>query len=117
MEDIKEKHQVLNRQVMQSLIGDDPQSIKEFELDFLKQAADSCKLIAQQFNAGKLKAIKESSHFLKTSAKAIGAEQAAYLLQSLENACLEDDRLKCRALILEVKKALVQVRGEILNAS
>ena len=106
---------VLNRDVMRQLIGDDQQLIKQFEVDFLKQAKQSLSKIVTLYNDGKITAIKEEAHFLKTSAKAIGAEQTADLLLDLEMLSLEQDRQGCSRLIQEVGQSVKLVHGEILH--
>ena len=108
---------ILNRQTMQDLVGDDAELIKQFETDFLKQAKTSLGKIVQLFNDNQLPEIKEEAHFLKTSARAIGAEQAAELLQELEYAGLAADKGECKALIVKLNQAVKLVYGEIVNGS
>ena len=75
---------VLNRNVMIALIGDDQPQIRQFEIDFLKQAQVSIKKITGYYQNDEFEQIKEEAHFLKTSAKAVGAEQSAMHLEALE---------------------------------
>ena len=51
--------QILNRQVIQGLVGDDPSVIKQFEMDFVEQAKVKLQSIKLQFNSGNITAIKE----------------------------------------------------------
>ncbi|ABV35597.1 Hpt protein [Shewanella sediminis HAW-EB3] len=106
---------ILNRNVMIELIGDEPEMIRQFEIDFLKQAKVSLRNIVTMYNDSRILEIKEEAHFLKTSAKAVGAEQTSYLLQALEQSGLEQDKAKCKDLILRVKEALQRVHGVIVN--
>ncbi|WP_299798504.1 Hpt domain-containing protein [uncultured Shewanella sp.] len=106
---------ILNRDVMIGLIGNDPEMIRQFEIDFLRQAKISLNKIAAMYNDSRLSEIREEAHFLKTSAKAIGAEQTSYLLQALENSGLEQDKVECKNLILKIKEALKRVHGVIVN--
>jgi len=107
--------QILNRNVMIELIGNEPDMIRQFEIDFLKQAKVSLRNIVAMYNASRISEIKEEAHFLKTSAKAVGAEQTSYLLQALEQSGLDQDKAKCKDLILQVKEALQSVHGVIVN--
>ncbi len=100
---------------MIGLIGNDPEMIRQFEIDFLRQAKISLNKIAAMYNDSRLSEIREEAHFLKTSAKAIGAEQTSYLLQALENSGLEQDKVECKNLILKIKEALKRVHGVIVN--
>jgi len=100
---------------MRQLIGDDIQLIKQFEIDFLKQAKQSLGKIVKLFNEGNIKPIQEEAHFLKTSAKAIGAEQTADLLQELEMLSLEQNIAGCGKLIQSVSQSVKLVHGEIVN--
>ncbi len=107
--------QILNRNVMIELIGNEPDMIRQFEIDFLKQAKVSLRNIVTMYNDSRILEIKEEAHFLKTSAKAVGAEQTSYLLQALEQSGLDQDKAKCKDLILQVKEALQRVHGVIVN--
>ncbi|WP_076407462.1 Hpt domain-containing protein [Shewanella sp. UCD-KL12] len=107
--------QILNRNVMIELIGDEPELIRQFEIDFLKQAKSSLQKIADLYNRSKFSDIKEEAHFLKTSAKAVGAEQVSHLLQTLEESGNELNKPECRELILNIKVALQQIHGVIAN--
>ena len=106
--------QVLNKHTLVSLIGDDTAMIKKFETDFIKQAKTSLKEISQLYNAGELKPIKEVAHFLKTSAKAVGAEVTADYLQQLENSALALEKNKCRLLIIEISNSVKAVYKEMV---
>lgn len=107
--------EVLNRDVMIALIGNEPEMIRQFEIDFLKQAKISLNKIVIMYNDSRIAEIKEEAHFLKTAAKAVGAEQTSYLLQALEQSGLEQDKIRCKDLILQIKEALQRVHGVIVN--
>ena len=107
--------QVLNRQVMVDLIGDDQEMMRKFEIQFLQQAKISIAKIAELFKKNELKPIKEEVHFLKTSARAVGAEQSADLLQSLEEVALKQDKAQCKEHIILINRAVKQVYGVITN--
>lgn len=111
------QRQILNRNIMRDLIGDDEALTKQFHIEFLKQAKVSLNKIATLFNSDNFPSIKEEAHFLKTSAKAIGAEKTAYLLENLEMMALEKeiDKEQCKQQIVHINTALKQVYGEIVN--
>ncbi|WP_028865445.1 Hpt domain-containing protein [Psychromonas aquimarina] len=109
------ERKVLNRNVMIDLIGDDRESIRQFEIDFLKQAKTSLIKIAALYNEKNLAAIKEEAHFLKTSAKAVGAEQTADLLEALEHSAVENNKEKSKQKIIQIKESLLLVHKEVKN--
>jgi HPt (histidine-containing phosphotransfer) domain-containing protein len=106
---------LLNRDILISLIGDDQETIKSFAIDFLGQATESLTDLVSAFNENNYNQIKESSHFLKSSAQAIGAEQLAYLLQELENTALKCNKVHCKKLIVLIQVSIKEVYGEIHN--
>ena len=108
---------VLDRSVMTALIGDDQELARKFELEFLKQAKESLKKLTEYFNENNYALLREEAHFLKTSAKAVGAHVTAELLQSLEHISEENDRAKAKQLIIQVSQAIKQVYGVIINES
>ena len=69
------------------------------------------------YNNNKILPIKEEAHYLKTSAKAIGAEETGYLLEGLEEMALDNEKDKCKQQIVYINKALKQVYGVITNES
>lgn len=113
------QRQILNRQVMVDLIGDDAEMMRKFEIQFLQQAKASLEKITVLFNKNKIAEIKEEAHFLKTSAKAVGAEQTADLLEALELIDLDKDKDKkqCKERIILINRSLKQVYGAIINES
>ena len=114
---IESNLKVLNKNIMLDLIGDDPVMIRQFEIDFLKQAKESLLKIIQMYNQGSLIGVKEEAHFLKTSAAAVGAEQTSHLLKALENSGNAEDKPQCKNLILKLKVSLKQVHGVITDDS
>ncbi|GLX80405.1 hypothetical protein tinsulaeT_37450 [Thalassotalea insulae] len=109
------KKQVLNKEVMINLIGDDQVAARKFEIEFLKQAKDSIAEITAYFNQERFKEISEAAHYLKTSANAIGAEITADHLQQLENCAINQDSMQCKQQIIEIHQAVKQVYAEVVN--
>lgn len=82
---------LLNQQTMIDLLGDDQESISEFRQQFLEQS-ELCLLQLEQFLlAEDFENLKLKAHFLKTSAKAIGAEISASELYRLEKSAVDGD--------------------------
>lgn len=107
--------QILNKNVIKNLIGDDAELIRKFEIEFLQQAKQSIGKIVAMFNKNDFSAIKEEAHYIKTSAKAIGAEQTADLLQALEDNALNNDKGTCKQQIILINQSLKLVYGAIMN--
>ncbi len=105
--------QILNRNVMFELIGDDKALIKKFEIEFLQQAKKSIGKLSASYTDSDFTQIKEEAHFLKTSAKAIGAEISADYLQQLEDSSLNKDKEHCKELIILINNSVKQVYGAI----
>lgn len=110
---MSDSKQVLNRQVIKNLIGNEPEMIKQFETDFIGQAKQTLQIIKLQFNSGQLFDVKEQAHFLKTSAKAVGAEQTAALLQELEECALDERKGECKQLIVNIFHSVQEVYKEM----
>jgi HPt (histidine-containing phosphotransfer) domain-containing protein len=113
----KPELKILNRDVMRALIGDDVELARKFEIEFLQQAKVSLKKIVEFFNGGNLLAIKEEAHFLKTSAKAVGAEQTGELLECLENIALDSDKEQYKEKIVLISQTIKKFYGEITHES
>ncbi len=111
----KEQPEILNKNIMIDLIGNEPEAIKKFEIDFIKQAHEAMKNIISHYNENNFKQIKETAHFLKTSAYAVGAEQTADLLEKLEKISFTEDKAKCKEYIILINNAIKQVYGAIID--
>jgi HPt (histidine-containing phosphotransfer) domain-containing protein len=104
---------ILNRNVMFELIGDDEALMKKFEIEFLQQAKKSIAQLSSAYTAANFTEIKEAAHFLKTSAKAVGAEITADYLQQLEDESLNNNKEQCKALIISINSSVKSVYGVI----
>ncbi|CAM4137294.1 Hpt domain-containing protein [Shewanella aquimarina] len=112
---MKNSPQILNPKIMRDLIGNDPTLIAQFKQDFVSQARSSLRELATHYNNREFKGLKQGAHFLKTSAKAIGAEEVTDKLQQLEFAAIEQDMAQCKQLIIQLKNAL-QSLIEVINS-
>lgn len=113
MDEVLSTLSVLNRDIMKELVGDDMEYIKKCEMDFIQQAQTIYNELVSLFKQGDFAKIKDRSHFLKTSSKAIGAEHLSYYLQTLENNSVESNRNECKVLIVKIGKAIKSVYEEI----
>ncbi|MCG9711500.1 Hpt domain-containing protein [Shewanella insulae] len=112
---MKNSPQILNPKIMRDLIGNDPALITQFKQDFVNQARASLRELATHYNNREFDRLKQGAHFLKTSAKAIGAEEVADKLQQLELASREQELSRCKQLIIQLKNAL-QSLIEVINS-
>ncbi|WP_426360445.1 Hpt domain-containing protein [Pseudocolwellia sp. HL-MZ19] len=110
-----EQLKIFNSNTMLDLIGDDQELIKKFQIEFLQQAKQSIAKLSDAYSKTDFNALKSESHFLKTSAKAIGAELTADYLQQLENISELNDKNKCKELIICINNSIKQVYGVIKN--
>lgn len=107
--------QVINPQTLTDLIGDDPVFIKKFKVDFLHQAKKSMQELAEQYQQNNAQKMKEAAHFLKTSAKAVGAEITAQLLQELEDSVIDNSKEKNKAQLILITNSIKSVYEVIIN--
>ncbi|TMP38030.1 Hpt domain-containing protein [Pseudoalteromonas rubra] len=96
----------LNAQTLVDLIGEDMDTIARFQRDFVTQAESSCKLFLSAYSNAAYTELKEHAHFLKTSARAIGAERCSEYLAELEDAALSGDRRDCRSVLINIAQEI-----------
>ncbi|WP_016955709.1 Hpt domain-containing protein [Catenovulum agarivorans] len=105
---------VYDPKVLTSLIGDDQQSINEYKSEFLKQCVPSLRQIAAAFNNNDKNAVKEAAHYLKTSAKAVGALRCANRLQEIEDSALAEQRAELKQHITLLQQDIRDVKKEFI---
>ncbi|WP_111977688.1 Hpt domain-containing protein [Algibacillus agarilyticus] len=96
--------------ILSSLIGNEEDLINEYKQEFIKQSITSLKTIALNYNKHDYHAMKEDAHYLKTSAKALGALQCAQRLQAIENAALKEDKNLLKQLVMELKTDVQNIK-------
>ncbi|MCF2907858.1 Hpt domain-containing protein [Pseudoalteromonas sp. DL2-H2.2] len=106
----------LNQQTLVDLIGEDMPTIARFQRDFVTQAESSCKLFLSAYSSAAYPELKEHAHFLKTSARAIGAERCSEYLAQLEEAALSADRPHCRRLLISIAQEVKALNALINHA-
>ncbi|WP_394226644.1 Hpt domain-containing protein [Pseudoalteromonas spongiae] len=104
-----------NNKVMLELIGEDYEKIQQFQSEFLHQANVYFRKLVETYNQEQFDIVKQHAHFLKTSAKAIGAERTAYFLATIEKYASNKDKPALKQLLLKLKIELT-VLAEELNS-
>lgn len=102
----------LNRTTIAELVGDEPDKIIKFQSEFLIQSHKILKQIIQSFNSSDFSGLKSHAHYLKTSAKAVGAERSAFYLETIESHCLEGNKAAMKQVIIKLNcefKAIKEV--------
>lgn len=110
---MSEKLQVFNRNTMVELLGDDDSLIAQFIEQFLEQAKSCVPQLIHEFKAKEYTSLKETAHFFKTSAKAIGAEVVGEILQEIEYSAEEKSDEKLKSKFIELNKSMVDLQEAI----
>ncbi|ALO44036.1 Hpt domain-containing protein [Pseudoalteromonas phenolica] len=105
----------LNKATIIELIGDEPVKIRKFQFEFLGQSATLLKDIVTSFNKNDFSNIKEQAHYLKTSARAVGAERCAYFLESIELQSLSKNKSAIKQLLIKLNHELKAIQMELKN--
>jgi HPt (histidine-containing phosphotransfer) domain-containing protein len=113
----KDELKLLNPSTLEDLIGNDKELISQFQIDFIKQAKVSLEKIYSHFNHENYQEIKEEAHYLKTSAKAVGAEITGEQLQRLEQYSQSGENKECRGTIIDLGKSIKAVYEVIKHGS
>ncbi|KZN43972.1 Hpt domain-containing protein [Pseudoalteromonas luteoviolacea] len=105
----------LNRNTIIDLVGDEPDKIRKFHAEFLAQAATVLKTIVQSFNINDFGELKSQAHFLKTSARAVGAERSAYFLETIERYSLTKNKSAIKQIIIKLNGEFIAIKKELTN--
>ncbi|MDK2596651.1 Hpt domain-containing protein [Pseudoalteromonas obscura] len=103
----------LNHNTIIELVGDEPAKIHKFHIEFLKQSSAILRTIIQSFNSDDFSEIKNQAHFLKTSAKAVGAERSAYFLETIESYSLERNKAAIKQVIIKLNGEFKAIKKEL----
>ncbi|MER2491998.1 Hpt domain-containing protein [Catenovulum sediminis] len=106
---------IYDPEVLVSLIGDDQPLIEEYKKEFVKQCVPTLRGIAAAFNKNENTEVKDQAHYLKTSAKAIGAMRCAARLQKIEDCALSDDRVSLKQHITLLQNDIRDVKKEFIK--
>jgi len=108
---------LLNKQTMIDLLGNDDDSIQYFRLQFVEQSEAILPELLEYLESGCFDKLQLKAHFLKTSAKAVGAEMTADSLYQLELSANAQDP-KTSAMIMDSLLLLhTELKAIILESS
>lgn len=110
---MSDQMQLLNPETMAELLGDDTELINQFKQQFLEQAHECLPKLIKEFKQSSFEDMKETAHFLKTSARAVGAEQMSYLLQDIEQNCLDLQVDALKQQIVALNQSIIEVKEAI----
>ncbi|MDK1288020.1 Hpt domain-containing protein [Pseudoalteromonas umbrosa] len=105
----------LNRNTIIELVGDEPTKIAKFHVEFLKQASVVLKSIVKSFNISDFKELKSQAHYLKTSARAVGAERCAYFLETIESYSLDQNKPAIKQVIIKLNGEFGAIKKELTH--
>ena len=98
--------------VLQGLVGDDPDTVREFIADYLASAQKLGAELGAAAIAGDGAQVKAIAHKLKSSSRTVGAATLAELCVSLEQAGQTGNRSAIRQCMLDFETALDAVVAE-----
>lgn len=93
----------INLSYIQEIVGDDPEVLKEFITDIIRQMDETNYLLKQQISERNIGGLAKTAHRLKSSLKIIGAEDLYEKLNQLEQVA---DRTKIPNEILALSKVI-----------
>ncbi|CAM4138657.1 Hpt domain-containing protein [Pseudoalteromonas ostreae] len=104
-----EQLQIINKDTIKQLIGDNSHEIDSFYQQFLQQAKTSLKKLADYYQQSAFNELRNEAHYLKTSATAVGAERCSYCLQQLEFSSHALDKEQCKTHLQSLSHAIKEV--------
>ncbi len=102
----RNRKNIFNRQPLIDLIGDNESLIAEYQQAFMRQALNSLDALASKLDHHDFSGVKETAHFLKTSARVVGADYILECLDKLENAALSYSLAACRGCMEKLSHAV-----------
>ncbi len=101
--------------VIRSLIGDDPQLLRQFLKDYLENAGESAGQIEAAAAIGDIAHVGAIAHRLKSSSRSIGALALGSLCADLENASKRGDGALVAVHIEEFKHLYTELVAELVH--
>lgn len=98
---------IFNQQVLRSLVGSDDSKAKRYCETFIEQVREVLPEIATMAQAEQLSDAYQRAHYLKTSAKAVGAEDMVEYLMQFEDACQQQEMGVCIERVGKINQAFV----------
>ena len=106
---------ILNNETLIALVGDESSTLQKFQREFLLQSKQCLKTLVHEFNTQNFPSLVETAHYLKTSAKSVGAEQVSDTLQNLEKTGSHRDITATKKLLIQLQAQLNAVRKEVVK--
>jgi len=106
----------LDVSVLKGLVGDDPDTVKEFLHDFRVSAAKIAAELRAAFAAGQTKAVVASAHKLKSSARAVGAFAFGKVCETIEQAGKAGDADVLAVLLPRFETELAGVEDQLAKS-
>jgi signal transduction histidine kinase/CheY-like chemotaxis protein len=105
--------QVIDPKALKDIFGDDDATFKEILLDFMDPSEDIVREIMAGQQDHDSQAIGSAGHKLKSSSRAIGANELADLCEELEKAGKADDWPTIEAALAKLENAIAKVANYI----
>lgn len=102
---------ILDIEVLEKLIGNDPEMIAEFLQDFRLSAAATSKQIVDAIVSGHFEEVQAAAHKLKSSARSVGALALGNLCAGLETYAKEKDLGKLNEKLSDFSAASAEVEA------
>ena len=98
---------IFNQENLSSLVGNDDAIGRRYCETFMDQVREVLPEIAQMAQAEQLSDAYQRAHYLKTSAKAVGAEEMVEHLVQFEDLCKQEKLDSCIELVGKINQAFV----------
>ena len=99
---------------LKAQVGDDPAMINRLLADYAQRLAPMVNAIVRDVTEGNLSAAKDIAHKLKSSSRAVGADQLGSLCEAIEGASRAGDAIKASAALPLLRLAAISA-GEFLT--
>ena len=111
----RNQHPVLDIEILKSIVGDDPASLREVLIDFDQSVLGAIEELHSSSIAGDLEAMGMIAHRLKSSSRTVGALLVGDLFAGLENSCRLADKDGVAQDLLLLEPALAELLACVGN--
>ena len=99
--------------MLQNLVGDDPQTVRELLFDYRASARKVAATLRAAFAAADVRQVGAIAHQLKSSSRSVGAMDLGDLCAELENASLTQGRDSVQQCIVRFDAELIAVDEQL----
>lgn len=102
--------------VLAALIGNDPQRLRKFAIKFLESAGDGVREMEAAVARGKVQAVRDVAHRIKSAARSVGATSMADMCHDLEQLAHEQassELARAQPMVDELHDQLQQIAEQI----